>query len=50
MSQSELAKAIGVNPSAVSQWESGKTHPRFDKIRKMIDLFKCTAEDLMRED
>ena len=28
LSQSDVARALGINQSAVSRWESGKTRPR----------------------
>jgi transcriptional regulator with XRE-family HTH domain len=50
MTQVELAKALGVNQSAVTQWESGLTSPRLDKLQAMAALFKCSIDELVRED
>ena len=50
MTQVELAKALGVNQSAVTQWESGLTSPRLDKLQAMAALFKCSLDELVRED
>ena len=50
MTQVELAKALGVNQSAVTQWESGLTSPRLDKLQAMAALFKCTLDELVGKD
>lgn len=50
MTQVELAKALGVNQSAVTQWESGLTSPRLDKLQAMAALFKCSIDELVRKE
>ena len=50
MTQVELAKALGVNQSAVTQWESGLTYPRLDKLQAMAAMFKCSIDELVRKE
>ena len=42
--QREVAKAVGVQESAVSKWERGLAKPRADK------LYGCTIEELLADD
>lgn len=39
LTQSELAKKLGVAPTAVSAWEGNKNRPLMDKIAILADLF-----------
>lgn len=50
LTQAELAKRLGVYQGAVSQWESGMTNPKLDKLIAMAELFGCTLDELLRED
>lgn len=47
MTQAEFAKAVGVDQTAVTQWENGKTHPKFYRWAKIIEVLGCTTDDLM---
>lgn len=40
ISQTQLAKAVGVSPQAVQQWCSGKTSPRGNSLAKLADYLK----------
>lgn len=46
MSQKQLAAALGVDPSAVSLWESGKTYPSYTNILKLSEVLNCNPGDL----
>ena len=48
--QTEAAKAVGVTPSAVSQWESGVMYPRMPTCFKLAAFYGCTVDDLLREE
>ena len=52
LSQSELAEKVGVTNKAVSKWETGKSKPTTNVIRKLASLFKLDVEELlcMREE
>ena len=47
MSRAELAKALGVSYSIVTQWINMKAYPRIDKIEKMANLFGIEKADLV---
>jgi len=46
MSQSELGKAIGVNKSYVSAWETGKGKPSFDNLLALSKFFGISLDYL----
>jgi len=45
--QREVAKALGVQPSAVSKWECGLSKPRIEKLPVLAKLYGCTVEELL---
>ena len=50
LTQTEAARRLGVNQSAVSFWESGKRLPRASMLVKMSDLYCCSIDKLMGRD
>lgn len=48
MTQSTLAKSLGVDQSAVCLWEKGKTLPRVDVAIRLANLLGCTLDDIYR--
>lgn len=49
ISQTELARAVGVTPGAVSQWERGKTMPNVTRLKKVADKLGVRVEDLIED-
>lgn len=49
MTQKDLAIALGVGTTAVSDWINGRKSPRMSKVDAMCDLFGCTRSDLVEE-
>lgn len=47
MSQRQLAAALGLDPSAVCLWESGKTVPTIHNLYRLADILGCDARDLL---
>ena len=47
LSQSEVARRIGVDQSSVSCWEAGKRMPRAIMLVKMAELYGCSIDELM---
>ncbi len=45
--QVEAAVQLRVSQSAVSQWETGGCKPRADLLPKMVQLYRCTADELL---
>lgn len=44
----EVAKNLGVSRAAVYQWEEGNADPTVGNLRKMMELYGCSADDLLR--
>lgn len=47
LSQTELAQMVGVTNKAVSKWETGKSKPTTNVIRKLAALFKIDINELL---
>lgn len=47
MTQKELAEYLGVTPSAVSRYLSGKSEPAFKHIKKLAKLFDTPEDELI---
>ena len=47
LNQRQLAKAIGVNQSAISLWERGARTPDIDTLLKIADFFKVSTDYLL---
>ena len=46
ITQSELAKAIGVSPSTVGMYETGEREPNFETEEKIADFFNVSLDYL----
>lgn len=46
ITQSELAKALGVSPSAVGMYETGEREPNFETEEKIADFFNVSLDYL----
>lgn len=49
LTQREVAEHMGVDQSAVSFWETGKTNPRASLLVKLSELYHCTVDELLKE-
>lgn len=47
MSQSELAKVVGVSQTTVTAWETGKAEPSSSAISSLADYFNVTTDYLL---
>lgn len=47
MRQSELADKLGISNKTISSWESGRTEPALDMIKKVCDIFGVTYNVLL---
>lgn len=51
LNQSELAEKVNVHQTAVSQWETGKSSPDGEILKKLADILHTTTDYLLgRED
>ncbi|MBE7086030.1 MAG: helix-turn-helix transcriptional regulator [Clostridiales bacterium] len=50
ISQSELAKKIGVNQATISLWEDNKRTPTIDNCVAMADFYEITLDELIGRD
>lgn len=47
LSQKDVAKAIDVSPSVVSNYESGERTPSVEKLMALARLYRCTTDYLL---
>lgn len=47
LTQREVAEKLGVDQSAVSFWETGKTAPRAALLVQVAKLYNCTVDELL---
>lgn len=40
----KVAKDLGFNPTLFSDWKSGKSNPKADKLKKIAEYFGVTIE------
>lgn len=45
--QAEIASACNVKQNTVSAWETGRTEPDFESLKKMADIFNCSIDELL---
>lgn len=46
LTQSSVAKAMGVNVSTVTHWEANDALPRAAKLPKLADVLGCSVDEL----
>lgn len=47
LQQKEVADRLGVNPSAVTRWETGEKRPDLVNLVKLADLYNVSLDYLM---
>lgn len=47
LSQADLAKILGLAPSAVSNWEQGTREPNIENLTKIAIVLDVTVDDLI---
>lgn len=43
----DVAKATGITKSTFSDWKSGRSHPKHEKLQKIADFFDVSIEYMM---
>ena len=46
-SQEYVARQIGVSLTAYNNWETGKTHPRYNYLVKLAELYSVSVDYIM---
>lgn len=49
LTQGQLATLLEVDQTAVSQWETGVSAPRADKLPELAKILGCTIDELFTE-
>lgn len=49
VSQEQLAESISVSRQSVSKWEMDQAMPQIDKVLQLCELFKISADELLRD-
>ena len=47
--QAQVAEHLGVQPSAVTMWETGVRKPNIVTLKKLAQLFGCTTDELLKD-
>ena len=47
LKDSDVVKATGITKSTFSDWKSGRSKPKNDKLQKIADFFEVTIDFLM---
>lgn len=50
LSQNELAKLLGVDQTAVHNWERGKAMPNAKRLPAIAKILKCSVDELLQDD
>ena len=46
LTQLQLAVAVGVSITTISDWENGKKEPRLKHVKLLLLVLKCSFEEL----
>lgn len=45
--QKEVAQKLGTSRVTVARWECGTNNPKLNTIKKLAELYNCTADELI---
>jgi len=48
LTQTQVAAALGLTPSAIAKWETGIANPSVRVLPKLARLYGCTVDDLLK--
>lgn len=46
----EVAKILGISINTYNSYEWGNRRPKIERIQQLAKLFKCTTDDILREE
>lgn len=49
ITQKDLAERLNVAQSTVAMWETGNRKPDIVTIKRLSEIFECTADDLLKD-
>lgn len=47
LTQTDIAKQLGISPNAISMWETGERKPDIIMLKKLTSILHCTADQLL---
>ena len=47
LSDYQVSQRVSLNPSVFSDWKSGKSQPKYDKLKKIADCLDETVDALL---
>lgn len=47
LTQSDMAKKLGVGRTAYTEYERGRNQPSIEKLKIMAEIFECSVDDLI---
>ena len=50
LSQTEVAKMIGITKETLSNWERYKTYPDVMALKKLCDIYECEMDNIFLPD
>lgn len=50
VTQEQLAARVGVSAGAVSQWETGQSHPNVKRLKVIAGVLGTTVDKLLEEE
>lgn len=50
LSVQDVVDILGVSDAAVYMWETGRNRPKAGRLLALSALYRCSIEDLLRED
>lgn len=50
LSAYQVSKATGISQSTLSDWKSGRSKPKVDKLKKLADYFGVSIEYFLDDD
>lgn len=47
LSQSDVAKKLGIHQSNVSDWENDVSRPEYEKLIQLAKIYRCSIAELL---
>lgn len=50
MTQRDLAERVGVSPQTISNWESGRSHPKASRLKAVAEIYGISVDELVSDE